>query len=137
MLDDHPRVTRNKLMRWHKFKRHMFNYEQINNRYHIALYPTVNTPINMSRSINKIVEIALVGAVGVYSENWNLAAYVKHDVNGVIIQNTSEAWAVKLSQLIDNPVALTSMYNASVENVNQMNNVDKQQQFWLHHLLGM
>jgi hypothetical protein len=136
-LDNHPRVTRNKIMRWGKFKRHVLAYKTENKRYHIALYPTINTPMNMSRSTNKIIEIGLVGAVGVYSENWNLSRYIQHGVDGVIINNSAESWSLKLSQLIDNPLALISLYNANINNINRLNNSDKQKQFWLHHLLGI
>jgi hypothetical protein len=39
-------------------------------RFHLALYPLLPTAFDRARSANKLLEHAIVGAVGVYPENW-------------------------------------------------------------------
>ncbi len=59
-LDHHPRVNRKKVMRWAKYKKYFKRFTIAEQCYHLALYPIVDTPINNSRSINKILETSLV-----------------------------------------------------------------------------
>jgi hypothetical protein len=39
-------------------------------RFHLALYPLLPTAFDRARSANKLLEHAIVGAVGLYPENW-------------------------------------------------------------------
>lgn len=63
----HPKIERLKPMRWPAYRRWLARQ-----RYHLALYPLEPTPFDAARSANKIVEHAIVGAVGLYPEDWPL-----------------------------------------------------------------
>ena len=64
-LAAHPRVRRVPPMRWPRYRRWLGR-----RRFHLALYPLAATPFDRARSTNKLLEHAIVGAVGVYPETW-------------------------------------------------------------------
>ncbi|WP_395392678.1 hypothetical protein WBP07_16475 [Novosphingobium sp. BL-8A] len=64
----HPRIARLTPMRWPAYRRWLPRQ-----RFHLALYPLEPTPFDVARSANKVVEHAIVGAVGLYPEDWPLA----------------------------------------------------------------
>jgi hypothetical protein len=61
----HPRITRIAPMRWPAYRRWLASQ-----RFHLALYPLDQSRFDSARSPNKIIEHAVVGAVGLYPENW-------------------------------------------------------------------
>lgn len=63
----HPRIEKLKPMRWAAYRCWLARQ-----RYHLALYPLEATPFDAARSANKIIEHAIVGAVGIYPEDWRL-----------------------------------------------------------------
>ena len=134
-LDNHPRVKRKKVMCWAKYKQHFKNFNEIEARYHLALYPLVDSPINNSRSINKILETCLVGCAGVYSKSWNYSKYIQHNINGLVLDN-NEQWIDEISLLIESTDSLKNLYQGSIVNFNQLNSYHKQQLFWQQHFIG-
>ena len=136
-LDHHPRVNRKKVMRWAKYKKYFKRFTIAEQCYHLALYPIVDTPINNSRSINKILETSLVGCAGVYSDSWNYAQYIQHGTNGLSLNNSVELWIDEISRLIDPPDALQALYQGSVTNFHQLNSHQEQKRFWQQHFVGV
>jgi len=135
-LDNHPRVKRTKVMRWAKYKKHFKHLSAPEECFHLAIYPIIDTPINSSRSINKILETSLVGCAGVYSKSWNYAQYIKHGTNGLILDNNAKRWIDEISTLIETPGTLHTLYQGSVANFNQLNSHHEQLRFWQQHFVG-
>lgn len=68
----------------------------------IGLAPMPDTPFHKCKYFNKYVEYASFGIVGVYS---NLEPYtygIRNRENGVLVENTTEAWVDAISELIEN-----------------------------------
>lgn len=59
------RVHREPPRRWAAYRRWLPRQ-----RFHLALYPLLPTAFDLARSANKLFEHAIVGAVGMYPENW-------------------------------------------------------------------
>lgn len=60
-----PRARQQPPRRWRAYRRWLPRQ-----RFHLALYPLLPTPFDRARSANKLLEHAIVGAVGLYPENW-------------------------------------------------------------------
>lgn len=67
-LEEHPRARRIEPMTWPEYQRWMGR-----NRFHLALYPLMPSPFDRARSQSKLIEHALVGAAGMYPEDWSPA----------------------------------------------------------------
>jgi len=68
-LETHPRARRMEPMRWCEYRRWL-----VRQRFHLALYPLMPCRFDRARSASKLVEHAIVGAVGVYPQDWAPAA---------------------------------------------------------------
>lgn len=64
----HPRIERLPPMRWPAYRRWLARQ-----RFHLALYPLEPVRFDAARSPNKMVEHAVVGAVGMYPQDWPTA----------------------------------------------------------------
>ncbi len=60
-----PRARRQPPRSWLAYRRWLPRQ-----RFHLALYPLLPTAFDRARSANKLFEHAIIGAVGVYPENW-------------------------------------------------------------------
>lgn len=67
-LARHPRVRRIEPKSWPRYRRWLPRQ-----RFHLALYPLDETAFDRARSGNKLIEHGIVGAVGVYPEDWGPA----------------------------------------------------------------
>jgi hypothetical protein len=70
-LEAHPHARRVEPKTWPEYRRWLARH-----RFHLALYPLMPDAFDRARSINKLVEHALVGAVGIYPEDWQPAGLV-------------------------------------------------------------
>lgn len=92
--DRRMQIRRIAPMRWPAYRRWLGRQ-----RFHLALYPLDATRFDVARSPNKIVEHAIVGAVGLYPENWPLAGLTK---GGSLAAPTDPAdWAQALSDAVE------------------------------------
>lgn len=97
-FDRHPRVLRIPGVGWTAYREGLRN-----RRFHIALYPLLDTPFNRARSINKLIEHAVVGAAPVYSAGWAEIAAPPDALSAIRVPNTTHAWAEAVSALIRSP----------------------------------
>lgn len=67
-LEAHPRGTRLQPKPWPEYQRWLARQ-----RFHLALYPLLDTAFDRARSANKLREHAIVGAAGLYPEWWQPA----------------------------------------------------------------
>lgn len=99
-------------------------------RFHLALYPTLATAFNQARSINKLIEHGVVGAVGLYSAGWQHAHLVDHDGSGFLVGNEWQAWEETLHRILSRRERLRSIHRDSRELAVRLNDRDRQLQFW-------
>lgn len=97
-FDRHPRVQRIPGLGWSAYRAGIAG-----RRFHIALYPLLDSPFNRARSVNKLIEHAVTGAAPVYSAGWSEAPRVMREGAGLCVGNTHEAWIEAASHLIRAP----------------------------------
>ena len=64
----HPRVLRIPGLGWANYRAGL-----VGRRFHLALYPLMDTKFNRARSLNKLIEHGVVGAAPLYSQSWREA----------------------------------------------------------------
>lgn len=69
-------------------------------RFHILAYPLRDTPFNRARSVNKIIEHAILGGAGLYAASWPEALRITDQGAGLVLEDTPEAWRAALCDLI-------------------------------------
>ncbi len=67
-LETHPRAHRLAPRNWPRYRRWLRQA-----RFHLALYPLTASRFDRARSCNKLFEHAIVGAVGLYPQDWPAA----------------------------------------------------------------
>lgn len=97
-FDQHPRVLRIPGLGWSAYRQGIAQ-----RRFHIALYPLMDTPFNRGRSMNKLIEHAVVGAAPIYSADWSETVRVTHGISAIRLPNVVHAWAEAASALIRAP----------------------------------
>ena len=102
--------------------------------FHVAIYPMRETAFNSARSLNKLIEHAVVGAVGIYSAKWQHAEHVAHGVNGFLAENSLEGWEHALNQAIEKRAELKQIFERSRAVVTELNDRQRQEAFWRHLL---
>jgi hypothetical protein len=122
-LDAHPRVHREKPQSWRRYRRSLGR-----RRIHLGLYPLPDTPFNRARSRNKVLEHAIVGAVGVYSRSW-LAAE-KLQGCAILAGENAADWIEALSPYLDEPRKLRPLAQAARQIVAALNDSTSQRLFW-------
>lgn len=119
MINDHiPPILRGlqridiiKPMPWSNYKQYR---ERISE--HICLAPLLNTPYNKAKSNIKFHDACSVGAVGIYTNSDAYSNIVKHNHNGLLIDNDPIAWKNALIWLLKNPDKAVKMAeNARVD----------------------
>ncbi len=124
-LDAHPRVRRLRPQPWP-----LYRHSVRRRRYHLALYPMLDVPFNRGRSLNKLIEHAVVGAPGIYSRDWEFARHVGDGVTGMLADNTVEAWFEAARTALADPVGLRRMQQAARAHAATLNDPGRQRAFW-------
>ncbi|QZO01464.1 glycosyltransferase [Chenggangzhangella methanolivorans] len=73
---------------------------------HVSLAPMLATPFNAAKSVVKMLDAASLGAAGVYSRVEPYAEAIRHDVDGLLLENDPPAWRKALVALADQPKRL-------------------------------
>ncbi len=68
-------------------------------RAHIALAPLMDTPYNRAKSHVKILDIAAIGAAGVYSNRSPYSEVITHGKDGLLVDDDPSSWAEAISRL--------------------------------------
>jgi len=69
-------------------------------RFAVALYPTRDSAFNHSRSVNKVMEQALTGAVGIYSARSSIAQRLPEKLQNSLLAGKGE-WAEKIIAILE------------------------------------
>lgn len=124
-FDQHPRVLRIPGLGWTAYRASIRK-----RRFHIALYPLLNTPFNRARSLNKLIEHAVVGAAPIYSADWAESARETQQVSAVRVPNRVHAWAEAASALIRAPHRAREIAHGAQDLARRLNNPAHQRQLW-------
>lgn len=93
-LIGHPQLSILRHLNWHFYRRRLFKH-----RFDILLYPVMPSSFNDARSANKLTEHAVCGGVGVYSDSWTYADFVRSNRVGLVWKNDIRIWTENLLSL--------------------------------------
>ena len=100
------------------------------NRFHVCIYPLLDSGFNLARSYNKIIEHAVVGAASIYSSSWPESWRITHQENGVLARNLRRDWVDALGDLVSNLPKARSIAVGAAELADNLNTPDRQRAFW-------
>lgn len=123
-LADSARVRINAMRTWVHYRRWVGT-----ERFDLAVYPVIDTEFNQSRSVNKLIEHVVVGAVGIYSAGWYQARHLTHGDNAFLADG-SVAWRDALEQAISDRAALAAMFAKAKRLAASLDDPSAQQAFW-------
>lgn len=129
LLEALPRTLRVEPRRWPGYRRWIARQ-----RFHLGLYPLSDTAFDRARSINKLIEHVIAGAVGVYPANWPAAARL--DGAAIVAPADPAAWFELLSQAVADPARLRCLAEAARSRWPVLNDPARQRAAW-RTLLGL
>ena len=91
-LATHPRFRSLSNLPWSRYRKRLTKL-----RFHLLLYPMIPSAFNQSRSINKVIEHAVVGGIGIYSDTWTHAREVEKNSAGYLVNNDATNWSKAIS----------------------------------------
>lgn len=121
-LDRHPRVNRIRPQSWRRYRKWIGRQ-----RFHLGLYPVPDTPFDMARSHNKLLEYGVVGAVGVYSKSWPAARQVN---GGAIVAGEQPEWIEAISSSLATPEKLRALAATARPALDRLNEAATQRGLW-------
>lgn len=130
-LRGHPRIRFIPGRGWRAWRRALEG-----RRFHLALYPLLDTPFNRARSANKIIEHALVGAGGLYSASWPEARRAENEGGGLALPNRPEAWVQAVGHLVSRPNRMRALAAGGLACARRLNRAEPQRALWAR-LLGL
>ncbi|AXS39877.1 hypothetical protein [Breoghania sp. L-A4] len=128
-LDTHPRVRRLRPQPWWLYRQSLKR-----RRYHLALYPMLDVPFNQGRSLNKLIEHAVLGAPGIFSADWDYAHHVADGITGMLAENTVDAWVAATEKALGDVHSLHRMQLAARAYAQTLNDPRAQRRFWSDRL---
>lgn len=130
-LAGHPRLLRIPAAGWPIYRAGLAG-----RRYHLALYPLLETPFNRVRSVNKLIEHAVVGAGGLYSRIW-IEAWRAGDCGaGLLLDNRRADWLAAIAALVEQPQRLFWLAAEGAALARRLNSPGPQRRLWAE-LMGM
>jgi len=130
-LARHPRIVRIPGLGWSAYRAGLAG-----RRFHLALYPLMDTPFNRARSVNKLIEHGVVGAAAIYSRCWGEAWRVDEAGAGLLLHNRQGDWRTAIEHLLERPQAMRGLAAWAGALAREMNQVEPQQRLW-SELMGV
>lgn len=130
-FDQHPRVLRIPGLGWTAYRDGLHD-----RRFHIALYPLLDTPFNRARSLNKLIEHAVVGAAPIYSADWAESVRETQGISAIRVPNRLHAWAEAASALIRAPHRAREVARGAQRLAARLNDPGPQRRLW-HSLFDL
>jgi hypothetical protein len=137
----HPRVLRIPGLGWGRYRAGLAG-----RRFHLALYPLMDTEFNCARSLNKLIEHGVVGAAPLYSQCWGEAWRVGAGSSceassgvgaaGLTLSNHREDWRAAIEHLLARPDTMRSLAKGAGALARNLNRAGPQRMLWAE-LLGV
>ena len=89
-----PKLKIENYKNWTFYRRHIESQ-----KFDVLLYPSLPSDFNNARSMNKLIEHAVCGGLGVYSETWQYAEMVNSKRIGITWKNDADLWIDRLTLL--------------------------------------
>lgn len=124
-LARHPRVVRIPAPSWSIYRAAMRG-----RRFHLALYPLLDTPFNRARSPNKLIEHGLVGAAPLYSRSWSEAWRAGAAGAGLVLENRAEEWRAAVEALLARPDRMRELAAGAGTLARALNRPGEQRRLW-------
>ena len=105
-------------------------------RRHVALYPVADTPFGRARSVNKLIEHALIGAAPIYSDTWPRAQSAVGRGAGIAAALRPAVWAEAVAALRADPAKARETASAAQAFAREINRPEPQRALWTR-LLGL
>ncbi|MBU6268630.1 MAG: hypothetical protein KGN34_13880 [Sphingomonadales bacterium] len=128
-LEAHSRARRIEPKTWPEYRRWLSRH-----RFHLALYPLMPDRFDRARSINKLLEHALVGAVGIYPEDWVPATMIAG--NALSAPSDPALWGDVLESAVARQSTLADMAAGAAAQLAARDYAGRQQALW-HEFLGI
>lgn len=129
-LATHPRVRRLPGLRWPDWRRHLPGL-----RFHLALYPLRPTALNAARSVNKLIEHAVTGAVTLASPVWAPGREAAARGAALVLPDDPGAWVAAVRALAADRARLRAMAAAARAHAAALNDPAPQRALWSRLLL--
>lgn len=120
-----PRVKAPAPLPWQAFQQY-----QRERRLHIGLAPLLATPFNQGKSFIKFLDIAAMGGIGIYSNRYPYTEVVRHGENGLLVEDSPDAWQAAFKQLLDNTEATAKMASQAARDALSIGDPQKVITFW-------
>ena len=124
-LAAHPRVVRIPGLGWGAYRAGLAG-----RRFHLALYPLMDTEFNRGRSLNKLIEHGVVGAGALYSRNWGEAWRAREGAAGLTLRNRRDDWRAAIEQLLARPEAMRELAAGAGVLARALNRAEPQRRLW-------
>lgn len=124
-FERHPRVHRIPGGSWTDYRRSLAG-----RRFHLALYPLLDTPFNRARSVNKVIEHAVVGAAPIYSATWREGQRAAGHGAGILAPNDPKAWVQSILGLLDDRPTMRRLAQACQTYAATLNTAAPQRALW-------
>jgi len=131
MLAMHPRVRRIPGLGWGAYRKGLAE-----RRFHLALYPLMDTPFNRARSLNKLIEHGVAGAAAIYSRGWREAWRAEQGGAGLVLRNERCDWRSAIEHLLAHPEVMCGLAAGASALARRLNRAEPQRRLWAE-LLGV
>lgn len=99
-------------------------------RFHLALYPLLDTEFNRARSLNKLIEHGVAGAAPLYSRSWGEARRVNRCGAGLTLANRRADWFAAIAHLLEHTEHMRDMAAAAGALARSLNRAGPQRRLW-------
>lgn len=89
----------------------------VSRKRHVGLAPLLEHGFNAGRSYSKFFDIQRCGAAGIYSNVGVFSEFVRHGIDGLLVDNDPEQWVKAILALLDDPARRGCMVQAASERV--------------------
>ena len=110
-------------------------FQEVAREFAFGVAPVEDTPFARSKSYIKFLDYAAAGLPGIYSDVGQYSSIVRDGENGLLVDNSTEAWYVALSTLIENPEARLKMGQRAFETMYQNHRLSQHVETY-HHLIA-
>jgi hypothetical protein len=130
-LAGHPRVVRIPGLGWGAYRAGLAR-----RRFHLALYPLMDTEFNRARSLNKLIEHGVVGAAALYSRSWGEAWRAGEGGAGLTLRNRRDDWRAAIEHLLARPETMRGLAAGAGALARALNRAEPQRRLWAE-LMGV